>query len=223
MIGVELARIAALTGRPEDARATVPALEHLAVLNPGVRSLEAAPLQARGWVEGDRTTLQAAAELMRETGRVLEAARAAEAAGTRELLEEARAAYERAGAVHDLARVALSLRGLGAHRGVRGRRQRPRSGWDALTETELRVVRLAAERLTNPEIAERLFISRRTVQTHISHALTKLGVASRRELAAEAVRQAGWRIRVEGSGEEMEQPEPAREGDSRAIVDGQDA
>jgi DNA-binding CsgD family transcriptional regulator len=92
-----------------------------------------------------------------------------------------------------------------------------------LTETELKVVRLVAERLTNPEIAERLFISRRTVQTHISHALAKLGVASRRELAAEAVRQAGWRIRVEGPGEQMEQPEPARERDPRAIVDGQDA
>jgi DNA-binding CsgD family transcriptional regulator len=160
---------------------------------------------------------------------VLEAARAAEAAGTRELLEEARAAYERSGAVHDVARAESALRALGSRRGVRGRRQRPRSGWEALTETELRVVRLAAERLTNPEIAERLFISRRTVQTHISHALAKLGVASRRELAAEAIRQAGWRIRVEGVegveglSEQMEQPEPASEGGRRAVIDGQDA
>jgi len=157
------------------------------------------------------------------TGRVLEAARAAEAAGTRELLEEARSAYERAGAVHDQARAESALRALGSRRGVRGRRQRPRSGWEALTETELRVVRLAAERLTNPEIAERLFISRRTVQTHISHALTKLGVASRRDLAAEAVRQAGWRLRVERLGEQMEQTEPPHEGEPRAVVDAQDA
>ena len=68
-----------------------------------------------------------------------------------------------------------------------------------------------------------IVISRRTVQTHISHALAKLGVASRRELAAEAVRHAGWRIRVASPGEQMEQPEPAREGDARTIVDGQDA
>ena len=41
----------------------------------------------------------------------------------------------------------------------------------SLTDTELKVVRLVAERLSNPEIAQRLFISRRTVQTHVSHAL----------------------------------------------------
>ncbi len=67
-----------------------------------------------------------------------------------------------------------------------------------MTETELKVVRLVAERLSNPEIAERLFISRRTVQTHVSHALAKLEVSTRRELAAAAVRHAGWRVRVEG-------------------------
>ena len=72
-------------------------------------------------------------------------------------------------------------------------------------------MRLVAERLTNPEIAERMFISRRTVQTHVSHALAKLGVASRRELAAEAARSAGWRFRVEGVGQQPEQAEPAAE------------
>jgi DNA-binding CsgD family transcriptional regulator len=150
-------------------------------------------------------------ELMRSTGRALETARAAEDAGGRELLEEARAAYERCRAIRDVARVDAALRGLGARRGAAGPRRRPASGWEALTDTELKVVRLVAERLTNPEIAERMFISRRTVQTHVSHALAKVGVATRRELAAEAARRAGWSFRVEGAGEQVQEAEPAVE------------
>jgi DNA-binding CsgD family transcriptional regulator len=90
-------------------------------------------------------------------------------------------------------------------RGVPGARRRPDRGWQALTDTELKVVRLVAERLTNPEIAQRMFISRRTVQTHVSHALAKLGVATRRELAAEAARHAGWRLRIEDAGGHSQQ------------------
>ena len=67
-----------------------------------------------------------------------------------------------------------------------------RSAEDAkLTAQELKVVRLAAEGLTNPEIGERLFVSRRTVETHVSHAFRKLGLSSRTQLAAEAARRAG--------------------------------
>lgn len=69
-----------------------------------------------------------------------------------------------------------------AQRG-RGRRQRPPTGWASLTSTEREVVRLVREHLTNREIAGRLFMSPRTVQTHLSHAFVKLGVATRRELA----------------------------------------
>jgi DNA-binding NarL/FixJ family response regulator len=53
------------------------------------------------------------------------------------------------------------------------------SGVDALTASELRVARLAAEGLTNREIAERLFVTERTVETHLRHAFQKLGIASR--------------------------------------------
>ena len=72
----------------------------------------------------------------------------------------------------------------------RGARQRPASGWDSLTPTELKVVELVAEGLTNPQVGERLFISKRTVGAHLRNVFAKLGVATRAELAAEATKRA---------------------------------
>ncbi len=66
---------------------------------------------------------------------------------------------------------------------------RPPSGWASLTPAEQRVVDLVTEGLTNPEIGERLFISRRTVQTHLSRVFAKLGATNRAELAALASRR----------------------------------
>jgi len=63
------------------------------------------------------------------------------------------------------------------------------SGWDSLSPTELRVTELVVEGLTYREIGERLGISRRTVETHVAHVFTKLGVASRSALAEIARRQ----------------------------------
>jgi DNA-binding NarL/FixJ family response regulator len=70
----------------------------------------------------------------------------------------------------------------------RGSRHRPPSGWASLTPVEQQVVSLAAEGLTNPEIGEKLFISRRTVQAHLSTIFGKLGVSSRSELASAATK-----------------------------------
>lgn len=64
----------------------------------------------------------------------------------------------------------------------RGTRQRPASGWAGLTPTEHKVVELVAEGLTNVEVGTRLFISDRTVGSHLSHIFSKLAIASRREL-----------------------------------------
>ncbi|GHF01287.1 LuxR family transcriptional regulator [Amycolatopsis deserti] len=69
-------------------------------------------------------------------------------------------------------------------RRARGKRGRPASGWASLTPTEESVVRLAAQGLNNPEIGARLFMSRSTVKTHLSHIYAKLGVTNRTELAA---------------------------------------
>ena len=74
-----------------------------------------------------------------------------------------------------------------ARRG-RSERKRPASGWASLTPAELDVVRLASEGLANKDIATRLFVSPRTVQTHLTHVYTKLGLSSRVQLAQEAAR-----------------------------------
>lgn len=70
---------------------------------------------------------------------------------------------------------------------MRGKRARPLMGWESLTPTERRVVSLATEGLSNPQIAERMFIARGTVKVHLSHIFEKLEVKSRTELAAKAV------------------------------------
>jgi DNA-binding NarL/FixJ family response regulator len=80
------------------------------------------------------------------------------------------------------------MRQLGLGRKRRGTRKRPTTGWESLTPSELDVVSLAAEGLTNPQIGQRLYISRRTVQTHLAHAFQKLQLTSRIQLATEAAK-----------------------------------
>lgn len=74
-----------------------------------------------------------------------------------------------------------------AQRG-RGERKRPSSGWAALTPAEREVVRLVSRGLSNGEIATKLFVSTRTVQTHLTHVYAKLGLKSRIQIAHEAGR-----------------------------------
>jgi predicted ATPase/class 3 adenylate cyclase/DNA-binding CsgD family transcriptional regulator len=74
-----------------------------------------------------------------------------------------------------------------AQRG-RGERKRPTSGWESLTPTERDVIRLVSQGLANKDIATRLFVSPRTVQSHLTHVYTKLGLTSRVQLAQEAAR-----------------------------------
>jgi predicted ATPase/class 3 adenylate cyclase/DNA-binding CsgD family transcriptional regulator len=74
-----------------------------------------------------------------------------------------------------------------AQRG-RGARKRPTSGWESLTPTERDVVGLVSEGLSNADVATRLFISPRTVQTHLTHVYAKVGLTSRVQLVQEAAR-----------------------------------
>ncbi|MBT2544699.1 helix-turn-helix transcriptional regulator [Streptomyces sp. ISL-44] len=111
-------------------------------------------------------------------------------AGSRSALTRAVAGYEDLGARWDVARADARLRSLGVRRGSRSARRRPANGWEALTPAELKVALLVAQGRSNPEIASALFLSRRTVQTHVSHILAKLQVRSRAAVAAQAAARA---------------------------------
>ncbi|HEU4803405.1 MAG TPA: helix-turn-helix transcriptional regulator [Solirubrobacterales bacterium] len=76
-----------------------------------------------------------------------------------------------------------------ARRG-RGPRSRPAGGWESLTPTETRVAELVADGLTNPAIAERMFVSTTTVKTHVAHVFKKLDVHNRAELSGLWARRA---------------------------------
>ncbi|MBW3561109.1 MAG: AAA family ATPase [Actinobacteria bacterium] len=103
-------------------------------------------------------------------------------------LHEALAAWGRCGADALSRRTAGWLEQLGiSSRGVV--RVRPTTGWDSLTDAEWRVVPLVADGLLYREVAARLHLSRRTVETHVASVLRKLGLRSRAELGAAYWRQ----------------------------------
>jgi DNA-binding CsgD family transcriptional regulator len=98
-------------------------------------------------------------------------------------LDAALAGYERMGAVPDRDRALARTRALGLRRGSREPHRDAAFGWGSLTATETRIAALVRDGLTNREIGTRLFVSPRTVQTHVSHILQKTGLRSRVEIA----------------------------------------
>jgi DNA-binding NarL/FixJ family response regulator len=75
------------------------------------------------------------------------------------------------------------LRKLGARVEVRGPASSAEAGLDALSKRELEIAELITDRLTNPQIAEKLFLSKKTVESHVRNLFVKLGVSSRVEVA----------------------------------------
>ena len=100
------------------------------------------------------------------------------------LLESALQAYGSLGARRDIERTTRAMRAHGVPVPYPWRGGRVSNG-SGLSKREEQVARLAAAGRTNKEIAAELFLSPRTVETHIAHALTKLGISSREDIAAE--------------------------------------
>src|SRR5260370_39595157 len=86
--------------------------------------------------------------------------------------------YAALGARWDISRAEKRLRAHGI-RPHRTYRERPATGWAALTPTEQHIADLVVQGLSNPDIAAALFLSRNTVHTHVSHILAKTGIRSR--------------------------------------------
>ncbi len=191
MVGPDLVRLWYEVDQPF-ARSVLSEIE-LVAEQIGSPTASAVALRSRGLLENEPSTMRRAVEIVRHSPRPFEQARtyedaavilgpAGEPAEASSLLEQARSIYAGLGALHHEARVLAGLRGLGVRPGQRGTRKRPTTGWESLTETEHKVARHIADGLTYREAAERLFVSPRTIETHVSHVLRKLGCTSRREL-----------------------------------------
>lgn len=196
VVGPDLVRLARAVGDVNLAEQVAAAVSEVAADN-HVPSITGAALRCRGLLIDDADVLTRAVDAYAEGPRLLElaltceeaadpTARAGDTTRARSLLERAAEIFERLDAARGLVRVDATLRKLGVRRGRRGTRRRPQLGWESLTPTERAVVDLVAEGLSNPQVGERLYVSRRTVQTHVSHVFTKLGIASRAQLAAAA-------------------------------------
>jgi DNA-binding CsgD family transcriptional regulator len=172
---------------------------HAAALAAGseIPHRQANALYCRGLLDHDAAQLLTVAERYTQAGRPLLSAKALEAAAGEFLdtgdRDQARGAFTRAGDIYtslgaatDAARLQARFRAHGIRRGPHAKHRRARSGWDSLTPTETKVAALVGEGLSNPEIAAKLLLSRRTVATHVSHILRKLGVNSRIDIAREA-------------------------------------
>jgi DNA-binding CsgD family transcriptional regulator len=192
---VLLARIARATHDDALAQLALSTSRGRAELNPGIDSIAAAAAHVRGLLERNQADLREAVALFERAPRPLELASALEDLGA-ELTESDRdaavgvlgrslALYTEVGASWDARRVRSRLRELGVRRRL-VTAEPETSGWAALTSSELIVARLVAEGLTNREVAERLFVSPHTVNSHLRHVFSKLGINSRVELARRA-------------------------------------
>ncbi|HEU5469140.1 MAG TPA: AAA family ATPase [Actinophytocola sp.] len=165
----------------------------------GTASATGAALRCRALFSGDpQIALEAVAAYQASHRKVELALAQAEAADAladtghpdraREHFRAAADTFAALGLTREENRIDATMRSHAIHRGRR-RSRRPSVGWNSLTPTELSVARLVGQGLSNPQIAASLFISRYTVETHLKHVFSKLGITSRVVLANELIRR----------------------------------
>jgi ATP/maltotriose-dependent transcriptional regulator MalT len=190
LVAMRLLDLARRARRPEEAWSVVTAVKAVAARNPRSRSLNGVAAHVDALHRGDTAALRQAVHLLRGTPRPLVLAAALEDLALAErddgrhepaarLLAEAEELHRHAASARDRERVAALRQGLtGSPAGGTA----DSTAWDSLTPSELRVVRFVAQGLTNREVAQRLSVSRHTVDSHLRHTFTKLGVGNRVEL-----------------------------------------
>jgi DNA-binding CsgD family transcriptional regulator len=204
----QMVRIAVAAGDRELAESAVADANRRAELCPGVPSLAAIAAHASGLLDGDIDKLSEAVSLSRRSPRPLAVAAAWEDLGLAhqrqgtadsgiDALTQALALFARARASRDAARLRSRLRTLGVRRRV-VTADKPTTGWAAMTKSELAVAQLVADGLTNREVAERLFVSPHTVNTHLRQVFAKLEVNSRVDLTRLATERNSERAREIG-------------------------
>jgi DNA-binding CsgD family transcriptional regulator len=200
-IGADSVRLALFTGQRAAADRVIAALNQ-------VMGRTGSPVAAAitGWSCGlaaaDHAAVEVAAQRLVGCGRIPEAARAHHDAAVvaarngdrgeaRRMAKEAFAAYDVLGADQLHARLRADLRDGGLAMRPRRVPARATHGWASLTASEQTIVSLVGEGMTNTEIGQRLYISRRTVESHLGRVYLKLDLSTRGQLVSAAVRRAG--------------------------------
>ncbi|OBH30430.1 LuxR family transcriptional regulator [Mycobacterium sp. E342] len=187
------ARVASAAGDAGLRARLLDAVEVLERERPTVPLFSAVAQHVRGILERDARALVAAAQSLRSSARPLLYASAAEDAGAElgrkqrndEALDQLNAAFDtyvECEAIADARRVGRALRRLGIQRRIVAQ-PRAKTGWDSLTDSELKVINLIADGATNRSVAQQLHLSPNTVKTHLHNAFAKLGITSRGQLA----------------------------------------
>ncbi|MFD8999543.1 AAA family ATPase [Streptomyces sp. NPDC059582] len=191
--------------RGEDASvawAVSDALRTLAARDDSQRIIEAVRAHVDGLLHSDPGALASAITGYRSTGRPLALAAACEdlgelmatSADTKPAipyLEEAARLASASRALRDHERIRRRLRQLGVHTGAVRHRTVGPPEWGNLTESERNLIPLVVDGLTNRAIADRLYVSVHTVNTHMKHIFTKLGINTRVELTRLAIEHGG--------------------------------